>query len=95
MKKHSTVFAVSAVALLAFGVAAGAQETSKVVTPLRIQVVLSKYQGEKKVSRTPGHQRNSVQLSERRQVWTRPLYQDGTGSFRNQQAWSYSLRANG
>ena len=53
MKKHSTVFAVSAVALLAFGVAAGAQEPSRVVTPLRIQIVLSKYQGEKKVSSLP------------------------------------------
>jgi Flp pilus assembly secretin CpaC len=53
VKKHSTAVAMLVVALLAFGVAAGAQEPSKVVTALRIQVVVSKYQGEKKVSSLP------------------------------------------
>lgn len=53
MKKHSTTLILVLVFAAAFATVAGAQDISKVVTPLRVQVVVSKYQGEKKISSLP------------------------------------------
>ncbi len=55
MTNYLSKLALFVVLALTFGVAAGAQEPSKspAVTPVRVQVVVSKYQGEKKTSSLP------------------------------------------
>jgi hypothetical protein len=47
------ILAVAALAAILAPVAAGAQETSSPVTPLRIQVTISRFEGEKKVATLP------------------------------------------